>query len=82
MAEKCHLLHKPMKKLLTLGIFIKSAVDQKNLKLGVVVTWVISIVQKNIFIATATYLEGVDLLILAVETIYNMSHIILLPCGK
>ena len=35
-----------MEKSLTLGIFIKSAVDQKNLKLGVVITWVISIVQK------------------------------------
>ena len=29
-------------------IFIKSAVDQKNVKLGVVITWVISIVQKYI----------------------------------
>ena len=27
--------------------FIKSAVDQKNLKLGTVIAWTISIVQKN-----------------------------------
>ena len=37
-----HPLYKPMEKLLT------SAVDQKSLELGVVITWVISIVQKNI----------------------------------
>ena len=60
MAKKCHLLYKPMEKLLTLGIFIKSAVVQKDLKLGVVITWVISIVKKK-FIATATCLEGVNL---------------------
>ena len=36
-------------KLVTFGIFIKSAVPvvQKNLKLGVVITWVISIVKRN-----------------------------------
>ena len=48
-----------------LGVFIKSAVDQK---ISVVIIWVISIVQK-IFVATATHLEGVDLLTLDVETI-------------
>ena len=49
--KKCHPLYKPMEKLLTLGICIKSAVDQKNLKLGVVmITWVISIIQKYIYL--------------------------------
>ena len=51
---------------------MKSAVDQKDLKFGVVITWVISIVQKNI-VATATCLEGVDLLTLAVERVYRVS---------
>ncbi len=46
MAKKCHPLYKSMGKLLTFGIFINSAIVQKNLKLGVVITWVISIVQK------------------------------------
>ena len=55
---------------LTFGIFIKSAIVQIDLKLGVVITWVISIVQKNIFVATATCLEGVDLLTLVVERVY------------
>ena len=35
---------KPMGKPLTSKIFIKSAIDQTNLKLGVVITWIISIV--------------------------------------
>ena len=60
-----------MEKLLTLGIFIKSAVDQKNLKFGVVVTWVISIVQKNIRCHSNICLEGIELLTPAVETIYS-----------
>ena len=47
MAKKCHPLYKSMGKLLTFGIFIKSAVEQKNLKLGVVITLVISIIQKH-----------------------------------
>ena len=56
---------------------MKSAVDQKDLKLGVVITWVISIVQKNI-VATATCLERVDLLTLAVERVYRVSLKIIL----
>ena len=36
-----------MEKSLAYRIFIKSVVDQKNLKLCVVIAWTISIVQKN-----------------------------------
>ena len=59
-----------MEKSLTFEIFIK-LILQKNLKLGVMITQVISIVQK-IFVATATCLEGVDLLIPAVERVCNI----------
>ena len=48
------------------GIFIKSAVVQKNLKLGVMNR----LLTLKKFIATATCLEGVDLLTLAVESVY------------
>ena len=37
-----------MGKLLTSRIFIKSEVDQTNLKLGVMITWVNSIILENI----------------------------------
>ena len=50
LARFCQLPYicKPMGKSLAFRIFIKSAVDQKNLKLGTVITWTISIVQKNV----------------------------------
>ena len=57
-----------MEKSLTFKIFINSS---ENLKLGVVINRFISIVQK-IFIATATCIEGVDLLIPAVERVYTV----------
>ena len=52
-SKKCYPQYKPMEKsllhdFLIVGFFVKSAEDQKNLKVGVVVTWVTSIVQKNI----------------------------------
>ena len=59
MAKKCHPVYKPSYgKIGHFRDFIKSAVA--NSELGVVITWIISIVKK-IFIATATCLEGVDL---------------------
>ena len=48
-----------MGKLLTSRIFIKSAIGQTSLKLGVMITWVNSIILKT-FIAIATCLEGTD----------------------
>ena len=61
----------PNSKITHFWVFIKSAVVQKNLKLGVVNTWVISIVQ-IIFVATATCLEGVDLFTPDVEGVYSV----------
>ena len=45
-----------MGKLLTSRNFIKSAMDQTNLKLGVMITWVNS---RKTFIAIATSLDGI-----------------------
>ena len=56
-----------MKKSLTFQDFYKSAVDQKNVKLGVVTTWIIYSCKGNMP-------KGVDLLTLPVETIYNTSN--------
>ena len=41
---------------------ISSRSEKSQTGLGAVITWVITIVQKNVFVATATCLEGVDLL--------------------
>ena len=50
-----------MGKSLALRIFIKSAVDQKNLKLGMVIAWNIGIVSKK-SVAIATCLEKFSVL--------------------
>ena len=47
-----------MGKIVISKIFIKSVVDQKNLKLGVVIAWTISIVQKKNSIAIERYLKA------------------------
>ena len=59
---KCALpQYEHMGKLLTSEIFIKSAIDQTSLKLGVMITWVNSIIlKKKTFIAIATSLDGLD----------------------
>ena len=51
-----------MGKLLTFRIFIKSVTDQTNLKLGVMITWVNSIIKKKNIIAIATCLDDIDFL--------------------
>ena len=56
------------------SLFIKLAVDQKHLKLGMVTSWAISIAHKNI-LATATCLEGVNFLTAAVERVYSLIHL-------
>ena len=71
MVKKCY-LHavQTYRKIAHFGMCKKSAVDQKNLKLGEVITWVISNVKKNIFVVTATCLEEVNLLTL--KGLYSM----------
>ena len=61
-----------MEKSLTFRIFINSAVDQKNLKFGMVITGSL-VLFKKLFIATAAFLEGVNLLTPAVETVYTFT---------
>ena len=53
-------------------VFIKSAVDQKILKLGVVITWTISIVQK-FSVAIATCLAELIFLAPISQRVYNES---------
>ena len=70
-----HPQYKPMEKSLTFEIFIKSAVCSEKSQ-NWCGYWVTSIVQKNIFIVTVTCPEGVDLLTLAVETVYRMYNLL------
>ena len=51
-------------------IFIKSAVDQKSLKLGVVIAWTMSIVEKKT-VTIATCLEEFSFLAPIVQLIYT-----------
>ena len=65
--ERAHfalLPYKHMGKLLTSRIFIKSAIDQTSLKLGVMITWVNSNTLK-MFTAIATSLDSFDFLFMA-----------------
>ena len=54
-----------------LGFFIKSAVDQKTLKLGVVIAWTISIVQKH-FHCYNSILEEFNFLARISQRVYSM----------
>ena len=56
LVESANHQYKSMGNLLCSRIFIKSAVDPINLKFGVMITWVNTIVQKisNFFVAIAT----------------------------
>ena len=55
----CQPQYKPMGNSLTSRIFIKSTVDPKNLKFGMMITWVNTIVQKK-NVAVATSLDEID----------------------
>ena len=57
----CQLPYKSTGKSLSFRVFIKSAVDQKRFKLGVVIAWTTSIVQNN-SVAIATCLEELNFL--------------------
>ena len=70
---------KPMENSLTSKIFIKSAVDQMNLKLGMVITWINSIVQKKRFIAIASCLEETKFSASTMLRVYRVYRE-LLPC--
>ena len=59
-----------MGKSLSFRIFIKSAVDQKSLKLGVVIAWTTSIIQKN-SVAIATCLEEFNFLAPITQLVYR-----------
>ena len=64
LAEACQPQYKPMLKSLISKIYIKSVIYWKNLKLGVVIAWTISIVKKKKkrFVAILTCLEKFDIL--------------------
>ena len=64
----------PMGNSLTSRIFIKSTVDPKNLKFGMMITWVSTIVQKKIKnVAIATSLDEIDFSARITQRVYRMA---------
>ena len=61
-----------MENSLTSKIFIKSAVDQTNLKLGMVIAQTNSIIQK--IVAIATCLEEINFFASITQVVYTEGH--------
>ena len=71
LVEMCQPLYKPMGNSLTSRIFIKSTVDPKNLKFGMMITWVNTIVQKKTTVAIETSLDEIDFSARITQRVYR-----------
>ena len=66
----CQPQYKPMGNSLTSRIFIKSTVDLKHLKFGMMITWINTIVQKK-NVAIATSLDEIDFSARITQRVYS-----------
>ena len=70
-------LYKPMGNSLISRIFIKSAVDQTNLKLGMVITRINSIIQKKSIVSIATCLGEINFSGSIMQRVYKVEPLLI-----